>query len=86
MRLLPQKHTDEEFNKMIASKTAQINTELGKIAVKLDFPKFSTNAARYSFAELTKQKTGSKKTASEALGHSSEKVTEAYFNAASVYT
>ncbi|WP_394995016.1 phage integrase SAM-like domain-containing protein [Emticicia sp.] len=85
MRKLPRLHTDEEFNKMIGSKTALINKELSKIASILGLPKFSTNTARHSFAELTKQKTGSKKTASEALGHSSEKVTEAYFNAASEY-
>lgn len=85
MRLLPRLHTSEEFNKMIGSKTALINKELSKLASILELPKFSTNTARHSFAELTKQKTGSKKAASQALGHSSEKVTEAYFNAASEY-
>lgn len=85
LRKLPRIHSDEEFNKFIGSKTALINKELGKIASRLDLPKFSTNTARHTFAELTKQKTGSKKMASEALGHSSEKVTEAYFNSASVY-
>lgn len=84
LRTLPDKHTDVEYNKYIASKTALINKELKKIATALELPSFSTNSARHSFAEIVRKKVG-KKSASEALGHSSEKVTEAYFSSASEY-
>lgn len=84
LRKLPAKYTDVEFNNFIASKTALINKNLRKMAELLELPKFSTNTARHSFAEIVKNKID-KKTASLALGHSSEKVTEAYFNAASEY-
>lgn len=84
LRALPRHHTDQEFNKLIASKTALINKELKKMAGLLELPSFSTNSARHSFAEIVRKKVG-KKSASDALGHSSEKVTEAYFNAASEY-
>ncbi|GAB3518661.1 phage integrase SAM-like domain-containing protein [Emticicia fontis] len=84
LRKLPVKHSDLQFNQFIASKTTLINKNLRKMATLLELPKFSTNSARHSFAEIVRGKMD-KKSASMALGHSSEKVTEAYFNSASEY-
>ncbi len=82
---LPAKYTEKELHEFINKKTSLINNELKEIAVKLGLPKFSTNAARHSFAEITKNKLGSKKIVTEALGHSSEKITEAYFASVAEY-
>ncbi|GAB2648679.1 site-specific integrase [Emticicia sediminis] len=85
LKTLPEKYTEEELHEFINKKTAQINNELKDLAYILGLPKFSTNSARHSFAEITKNKTGNKKVVTEALGHSSEKITEAYFASVAEY-
>ena len=85
LKKLPDKYTDAELHEFINKKTSLINKELRIIAQILGLPKFSTNAARHSFAEITKNKLGSKKVVTEALGHSSEKITEAYFASVAEY-
>lgn len=82
---LPRDYTDEQLYVFISKKTALVNNQLKLIATSLGLPKFSTNSARHSFAEITKNKTGSKKAVTEALGHSSQKITETYFAAGAEY-
>lgn len=82
---LPAKYTEEELHGWINKKTTLINNELRTLAKILELPKFSTNTARHSFAEITKNKLGNKKIVTEALGHSSEKITEAYFASVAEY-
>lgn len=85
LKKLPSSHTDEELHEMINKKTSLINNELRSLSKILGLPKFSTNSARHSFAEITKNKLGNKKIVTEALGHSSEKITEAYFASVAEY-
>jgi integrase len=85
LRELPKNYSDELLHTYISKKTTLINNQLRKIAEILGLPKFSTNSARHSFAEITKNKLGNKKAVTEALGHSSEKITETYFAAGAEY-
>ena len=63
---------------MVRKVICQCNIALGQIAEKLDIPKFTTYAARHSFATILMKSGVNIKFISESLGHSSLSVTENY--------
>lgn len=77
-----EKHTDDEWAKILDSANAFIRKKLEVIAKQLGLPKFSMHVARHSFADIARKKTGNIYLVSDALDHGNVRVTENYFSAA----
>jgi integrase/recombinase XerD len=64
----------------------ETNENLDLICSKLDLPKVTTYWARHTFATIAKRKGASIEAIREALGHSSEKTTQAYLDSFDIET
>ncbi|WP_294143153.1 site-specific integrase [uncultured Sanguibacteroides sp.] len=79
--LLPQHKTEEQKKKRVSKVIRSVNYYLKTIGKELDIPiNLTTYVARHSFATVLKRSGVTTSIISEAMGHSSEKVTQIYLD------